>query len=90
MMELIFHIDYYSLVAKSQSFVTFLQVIHNSSLLGRLLKTGLSLLTNVLKPLAKSILIPLRLITTASATDTTIEKKIHNSRTTLIISTKEI
>ena len=35
-------------------------------LLGPLLKTGLSLVGNVLKPLAKSVLIPLRLTTAAS------------------------
>ena len=35
-----------------------------------LLKTGLLLIGNVLKPLAKSVLIPLGLTTAASATDT--------------------
>ena len=40
------------------------------SLLGRLLKTNLSLIKIVLKPLAKSVLITLRL--TASATDAAI------------------
>ena len=40
-------------------------------LLGPLLKAGLSLLKNVLKPLVKSVLIPLRL-TAASAIDATI------------------
>ena len=38
-------------------------------LLGPLLKTGLPLLGNVLKPLAKSVLIPLGLTAAASATD---------------------
>ena len=40
--------------------------------LGSLLKTGLLLIGNVLKPLAKSVLIPLGLTTAASATDTAI------------------
>ena len=45
-------------------------------LLGPLLKTGLPLIKNVIKPLAESILIPLRLTAaTASATDEGIHKK---------------
>ena len=40
-----------------------------------LLKSGLPLIGNVLKPLAKSILIPLRLTTEASPTDAAIHKK---------------
>ena len=44
-------------------------------LLGPLLKTGLPLMKNVLKPLAKSVLIPLRLTAAASATDAGIHKK---------------
>ena len=43
-------------------------------LLGPLLKTGLLLIGNVLKPLAKSVLIILRLTAAASATDATIHK----------------
>ena len=43
-------------------------------LLGPLLKTGLPLIGNVLKPLATSVLIPLGL-TAASATDAFIYKK---------------
>ena len=39
------------------------------SLIGPLLKTGLPLKKNVIKPLAKSVLIPLGLTTTASAAD---------------------
>ena len=60
--------------------------------LGPLLKTGLSLIKNVIKPLAKSVLIPLGLTTAASAADAGIHKKIlgsghnHPSSTTLIIS----
>ena len=38
--------------------------------LGPLLKPGLPLIKNVIKPLAKSVLIPLGLTTAASAADT--------------------
>ena len=56
-------------------------------LLGLLLKTGLSLIKNVLKPLAKSISIPLGLTTAESAKDAAIHKKMLASGvTTLIIS----
>ena len=44
-------------------------------LLGRLLKTGLPLIKNVIKPLAKSVLIPLGLTAAASAADAGIHKK---------------
>ena len=44
-------------------------------LLGPLLKTGLPLIKNVIKPLAKSVLIPLGLTAAASAADTGIHKK---------------
>ena len=44
-------------------------------LLGPLLKTGLLLIKNVIKPLAKSILIPLGLTAAASAADPRIHKK---------------
>ena len=44
-------------------------------LLGPLLKTGLPLLKNIIKPLAKSGLIPLGLNAAASAADTVIHKK---------------
>ena len=55
-------------------------------LLGSLLKTGLPLITNVIKPLAKSVLIPLGLTAAASAEDAAIHKKILGSgnMTTLI------
>ena len=46
-----------------------------SRLLGPLLKTGLPVIKNVIKPLAKSVLIPLRLTAAASAADTGIPKK---------------
>ena len=72
--------------------------------LGRLLrslpKTGLFLIRNVLKPLPKSVLIPLGLTAAASATDAAIHKKIFGSgrrssdlaplNTTLIISNEEM
>ena len=62
-------------------------------LLGPLLKTGLPLIKNVIKPLAKIVLIPLGLTAAASAADAGIHKKIlgsgHNN-TTLIISNDEI
>ena len=58
-------------------------------LLGPLLKTGLPLIKNVIKPLAKIVLIPLGLTAAASAADAGIHKKIlgsgHNN-TALIIS----
>ena len=44
-------------------------------LLGPLLKTGLPLMKNVIKPLAKRILIPLGLTATASAADAEIHEK---------------
>ena len=55
-------------------------------LLGPLLKTGLPLIKNVIKPLAKSVLIPLGLTTAASAADAGTHKKISGSgnMTTLI------
>ena len=68
-------------------------------LLGPLLKAGLPLIKNVIKPLAKSILIPLGLTAAASAADAGIHKKIlgsgnrHSSsasHTTLIISNSKM
>ena len=63
-------------------------------LLGPLLKTGLPLMKSVIKPLAKSVLIPLGLTAAASAADAGIHKKIlgsgHNNNTTLIISNDEM
>ena len=59
--------------------------------LGPLLKSGFPLIENVLKPLAKSVLIPLGLTAAASATDAGIHKKIFESgMTTLIISNEEM
>ena len=49
------------------------------------------LIGNVLKPLAKSVLIPLGLTTAASATDAAIHKKMFGSGTTILtISNEEI
>ena len=63
-----------------------------SKFLGPLLKTGLPLIKSVIKPLAKSVLIPLGLTAAASAADAGIHKKILGSGnyTTLIISNKDI
>ena len=67
-------------------------------LLGPLLKTGLPLMKNVIKPWAKSVLIPLGLTAAASAADAGIYKKdlgsgnhpSHNNNTILIISNDEM
>ena len=65
-------------------------------LLGPLLKTGLPLIKNVIKPLAKSVLIPLGLTAAASEADAGIHKKILGSgnhpshNTVLIISNDKI
>ena len=62
-----------------------------SRLIGPLLKTGLPLIKNVIKPLAKSVLIPLGLAAATSAADAGIHKKILRSgTTTLIISNEEM
>ena len=72
------------------------KMIQSGGFLGRLhsplLKNGLPLITNVIKPLAKSVLIPLGLTGVASAADAGIHKKILGSGnvTTLIISNDEI
>ena len=62
--------------------------------LGPLLKTGLPLMKSVIKPLAKSVLIPLGLTAAASVADTGIHNKIlgsgHNNNKTLIISNDEM
>ena len=60
-------------------------------LLGTLLKTGLPSIKIVIKPLAKSVLIPLGLTAAASAADAGIYKRILGSgNTTLIISNEEM
>ena len=60
-----------------------------SRLLGPLLKTGLPLMKNVLKLLAKSDLIPLGLTAAVSATDVTIRKKMFGSGTATLINSNE-
>ena len=65
-----------------------------------MLKTGLPLIKDVIKPLAQSVLIPLGLTAAASAADAGIHKKkilgsgnpssSHNNNTVLIISNDEI
>ena len=60
-------------------------------LLGPLLKSGLPLIGNVLKLLAKSVSIPLGLTTAASVTDAVIHKEMLGSVTaTLIVSNKKM
>ena len=61
-------------------------------LLRPLLKTGLTLIKNVITPLAKRVLIPLGLTAAAAVADPGIHKKILGSdgHTTLIISNKDI
>ena len=58
---------------------------------GPLLKTGLPLMKNALKPLAKSLLIPSGLTAAASATDAVIQKKIFCSvMMTIVVSNEEM
>ena len=60
-------------------------------LLGSLLKTESSTMKNVLKPLAKSVLIPIGLTAAASATDAGIHKNMFEpGNTTLIISNEQM
>ena len=60
-------------------------------LLGPLLKSGLPLIGNVLKPLANSVLTPLGTPLAASVTDASNHKKMFGSgATTLIISNEEM
>ena len=61
-------------------------------LLDSLLRTGLPLMKSVIKPLAKSVLVPLGLTAAASAADAGIHNKILGSghNTTLIISNDEM
>ena len=55
-------------------------------LLGSLLKTYLPLIGNVLKPLAKSVLIPLGITEAASGTNAAIHKKMFGSRASFRLS----
>ena len=72
-----------------------LKTEQSGGFLGRLmeplLKTGLPLIGNSLKPLAKNILIPLTLTTVASTKDAAIHKKMVGSGfTALVISNEEM
>ena len=58
-------------------------------LLGPLLKTGLSLMGNVVKPLAKSVLIPVVLTAATSVTDAAIHHKMFGSGFTILIIFRE-
>ena len=58
-------------------------------ILGPLIKTGLPLIKNVIKPLAKSVLIPLGSTAAASAADAGIHKKISGSGNTILIISNE-
>ena len=58
-------------------------------LLGPLLKTGLTLIVNVLKLLAKNILMPLPLTAAASAADSGIQKKMFGDGFTILIISNE-
>ena len=58
-------------------------------LLGPLLKPGLSLMKNVLKQLAKSILVPLGLTAAISVTDAAIHKKMFGPSTTTLVFSNE-
>ena len=70
-------------------------MVRSGGFLGRLLlpllKTGSPLLKNVLKSLAKSVLIPLGLTAAVSGTNATIQKQVFgSSKTTLIKSNEDI
>ena len=54
-------------------------------ILGPLLKIGLPLMKNVIKPLAKSVLIPLGLTAAVSAADAGIHKKNLRNQVIMII-----
>ena len=58
-------------------------------LLRLLLKTGMPLRGRVIKPLTKSVLIPLGLIAAAAATDATIHKKMFGPGVTTLINSNE-
>ena len=63
-------------------------------LLGPLLRAGLPLMKSVIKPMAKSVLVPLGLTAAASGADAGIHKKVlgsgRNYNTTLILSNEEM
>ena len=63
-------------------------------LLGPLLRTRLPLMKSVIKPLSKSVFVPLGIIAAASPADAGIHKKIlgsgHNNNTSLTVSNNEM
>ena len=69
------------------------RILQSGGFLGRLLvpllKNGLPLIGNVLIPLAKSVLIPLGLTETASATNVVIHKKMFDSGFIILIISTE-
>ena len=68
-------------------------IIHSGGflgkLLGQLMKINLLLMKNVLKPLEKSVLIPLRLTAIASGADVSIHQEVLGSGTITLIISKE-
>ena len=60
-----------------------------SKFFGPLMEVGISLMRNVLKQLAKSVLLPLRLTTTAPATQAAMQKKIYGTGITSLVISKE-
>ena len=69
------------------------KIVKSAEFLGRLLATlvkpGLPLMKNVPKPLAKIVLIPLRLKAATSVTDPAIHKKMFGSGVTALITLNE-
>ena len=65
------HLSTHIKLSKTQLF----KIVQLGGFLGPLLKTGLLLMKNIIKPLAKTVLIPLGLIAEASKTDAVIHKK---------------
>ena len=65
------------------------KIVHSGGILGwlvgPLLKTGLSLIGNVLKPSPKSVLMPLGSTAAAATTDAAIYKKLFRSGFTTLI-----
>ena len=65
------------------------KIIQSGGFLGSLLSKLAGPFMKVAVPLAKNTLAPLRIITSASAIDAKIQKKIHRSRTTTLIVSKK-
>ena len=94
-MRLLFHISYYQVTNLRKAFVNnssttiklsqtqVCKIIQSGGFLDRLLgtlpKVGLPLMKNVLEPLAKRVLISLRLTTAASPADARVDKRILGS-----------